>query len=248
MCKCFVAATAVLYLLNVSAAFLFVSPTLQAQTDLAAPDAAAPDESWSEPRDLLKGEFKSCWKHFSCVDETPLTSVWKRKVDEEAKLVELVCTGDPRGYLYTNEEFDEFELTFEWRFVSDANGNSGILMFTQDDQRLWPTSIQVQLHQPEAGSIFPGGEAVTGSTVRKEDLANPVGEWNKCRIISRDRGIVVHVNGKKAGEVNDCKPARGRIAIQSEGSVVHFRRILIRTPETADDRSSEDRTRSDENS
>ncbi|MCH2210654.1 MAG: DUF1080 domain-containing protein [Fuerstiella sp.] len=223
------------YLLNVPAAFLFVMPAIEAQTELETPDAAVSDQSWSKPRDLLSGEFQSCWKHFSCVDETPLASVWKRTVEENSKLVELVCSGDPRGYLYTNDEFGDFDLTFEWRFVSDANGNSGVLVFTQDDQRLWPTSMQVQLHQPEAGSIFPGGEAVSGSTVRKEDLANPVGRWNKCRIISRNRSIVVHVNGKKSGEVSDCKPARGRIALQSEGSVVHFRRILIRTPETTQD-------------
>lgn len=188
---------------------------------------------WSEPQDLLQNELRTCWKHFSSVDNTPLPSVWQRIDGTDRTVTELICTGDPRGFLYTNQQFGEFELNLEWRYVSDPNGNSGILVYTQNDPRLWPTSVQIQLHQPEAGSVFPSGDAVTDQTVRKEGLARPVGEWNKCRILSRSGRVLVHINGEKAAEVTGCKPAKGCIAIQAEGSEVRFRRILVRTPAAA---------------
>ena len=53
---------------------------------------------------------------------------------------------------------------------------------------------------------------------------------NQCLIVSRSGTVVVHVNGQKAGEVSGCSPATGAIAIQSEGSEVHFRNITVRVP------------------
>jgi len=219
------------FALSICLAMLSTTSGIQAQSKPAAPAIDQRDADWGKPIDLLAGELNVRWKHFSCVDQTPLPTVWKRIGNSDTTKTELVCFGAPRGYLFSNQKYDEFDFSFEWRYVSDPNGNSGVLVFTQDDRRLWPTSIQVQLHQPEAGSVFPSGDAVVqDATVKKEGLAKAVGEWNKCHIVSRDARILVHINGEKSGEVTGCKPASGRIAIQSEGSEVHFRRIMIRTP------------------
>lgn len=193
--------------------------------------AVESSEQWSEPLDLLEEDLNVNWKHFSSVEQTTLDDVWVRTAATNDEDAQLVCLGDPKGFLYTEKEYGEFDLTFEWQIVSDPNGNSGVLVFTQDDPRLWPTSIQIQLHQPAAGSVFPSGDAITDATVKREGLARPVGEWNECRITSHSGRILVHVNGAKAGEVTGCKPAAGRIAIQSEGSEVRFRRIHLRQPE-----------------
>ncbi len=196
--------------------------------------AATPDATesgfWGEPRDLLEKELEACWEWFSSEESPPAHEVWKRKVSDNPGEVELICTGNPRGFLHTKDQYADFDLQFEWRYASDPNGNSGVLIFTQNDARLWPTSIQVQLHQPVAGSVFPVGDAVTDATVSKEGLARAVGEWNQCRIVSRNGTVVVHINGRKAGEVTGCRPSVGSIAIQSEGSEVHFRRMRLRLP------------------
>ncbi len=60
------------------------------------------------------------------------------------------------------------------------------------------------------------------------ELARPVNVWNECRINSRDGRIIVEINGKRAGEIAGATPASGRIALQSEGSAVQFRRIRLR--------------------
>ena len=185
---------------------------------------------WSEPLDLLEEDLTEHWKHFSSVNKTSIGDVWVRHAGSNKEEARLVCLGDPKGFLYTEKVYREFDLSFEWQIVSDPNGNSGVLVLTQDDLRLWPTGIQVQLHQPAAGSVFPSGGAFTENTVKREGLARPVGEWNECRIVSEKDRVLVHINGTKAGEVTGCSPNQGRIAIQSEGSEVHFRRIQLREP------------------
>jgi len=222
---------------------VIVSLTCRASDQSPAVDATDSDSQWGSVTDLLDEKFKSNWKSFALDETNGDLAVWKRIPRQDRRDTELHCSGAPRGYLHTTQKFGDFELCFEWRFESDPNGNSGILVFTQDDPRLWPTSIQVQLHQPEAGSVFPVGEAVTDATVRKEGLARPVGEWNRCRIVSLDGGVVVHINGEKAGEVTGCTPGSGMIALQSSGSEVHFRRMQVRVP--AD--SADDTTKSETN-
>ena len=194
---------------------------------------AEPEQHWGEPLDLLQGDLSVSWEWFSVTEEPPVTDVWKLLPSSSPDTTELVCSGTPRGFLHTKKQYRDFDLQFEWRYASDPNGNSGVLVFTQDDARLWPTSVQIQLHQPLAGSVFPVGDAVTDATVRKEGLARSVGEWNQCRIVSLSGTVVVHINGVKAGEVSGCRPDSGAIAIQSEGSEVHFRRMLLRLPRTS---------------
>ncbi|MBL8809030.1 MAG: DUF1080 domain-containing protein [Planctomycetaceae bacterium] len=179
-----------------------------------------------EAVDLLSGDFEKQWKVFAA---EPSPSVWKIvREPAEAEPV-LVCTGEIKGFLATVEPYDDFELKFEWKYPKDANGNSGILVYTQDEERIWPTSVQIQLHQPKAGSIFPSGDAMTDNTRDVDlNLAHPVNMWNEGRIISRKGRLTVEINGKKAGEVTGARPSAGRIALQSEGSEVHFRNLKVR--------------------
>ncbi|MCA9065194.1 MAG: DUF1080 domain-containing protein [Planctomycetaceae bacterium] len=179
--------------------------------------------------DLLRSDLAATWKHYAADEAVPLNQVWKIVRETAESEPVLVCTGQPKGFLFTTESFDDFEMTLQWRYPTDANGNSGILVYTQNERRIWPSSIQVQFHQPKAGSIFPSGDARSANTSdAKPALAKPVGMWNECRIVSRSGQLSVEINGEKAGEISGSEPASGHIALQSEGSEVHFRRILIR--------------------
>lgn len=184
------------------------------------------DPASNDVINLLQGEFEKQWKVYSA---EPSPSVWKIvKETPEADPI-LVCTGEIKGFLATIDRYDDFELTVEWKYPKDANGNSGILVYTQDEERIWPTSVQIQLHQPKVGSIFPSGDAMTDNTRDVDlNLARPVDTWNEGRVISRKGRLSVEINGKKAGEVTGARPAAGRIALQSEGSEVHFRNLKLR--------------------
>lgn len=177
--------------------------------------------------DLLQGELRETWKYFSSKEGVPIGDVWTVTRPGEDKHKQLNCIGEPKGFLYTKKQYSNFVLTFEWQ-VSEDNANSGVLVYTQDEPRLWPTSMQVQLHQPQAGDIFPSGDAEGNATQAPPELAKEVGTWNKCEIVSFGGQLSVKINGRKAGEVSGCQPATGSIALQSEGSKTLFRRLLLK--------------------
>lgn len=174
--------------------------------------------------DLLDSNFTSRWQCFSSR---------KGKAGDTWRLVRtgnqkhLYCSGDPKGFLITSERYTNFELTFEWMYPEDANGNSGVLIYTRNEPRLWPTSMQVQLHRPQAGALFATGDAVSDKPF-DAGLEGKAGDWNKCRIVSLNGQLSVEINGQRAGQAEGCSPASGHIALQSEGSVTLFRNLHLK--------------------
>ena len=179
---------------------------------------------------LLAPDFPGdLWTHFSGKKDSPLNETWSVQTDLDAKHPVLVCLGEPYGYLKTKGQFENFEFGLEWRFPDDENGNSGVLLHTTGEDRIWPKSLQIQLHQPVAGSTFPGGGAKSDNELRNVPmLTKPINQWNACVITSVDGQITVQINGQKVGKVTGCDPAKGAIALQSEGSEIHFRNIWIK--------------------
>lgn len=181
-------------------------------------------------KDLLVGAFPGeNWTFVSGRKDAKLAETWSLSTDSETGSPILICTGLPHGYLKSRGEFQNFDLSLEWRFPKDPNGNSGVLLFTAGEDRVWPASIQVQFHQAELGSAFPiGGAKSTNEFHLDAKLAKPVNQWNRAELICRDGKISVTVNGHAVGEVLGCVPSKGAIGLQSEGSEIHFRAISIR--------------------
>ena len=50
----------------------------------------------------------------------------------------------------------------------------------------------------------------------------------KLKIESQDGIVTLHIDGKKHGPINGCNPAKGFIALQSEGSEIHFKNITMK--------------------
>ncbi len=220
-------------------ALLMAAPCSCQETSSASvqPAVVVPDEgSPAKPKveelpaiNLLSAPLQKQWKAYpedSLAGETPVWSLVKADADTVAQ---LVCTGKIKGFLYTAETFENFELELQWKYPDDNDGNSGILLFTRNEQRIWPTSVQIQLHQPKVGSVFPSGDAKTDNTVdAPAELARPINQWNDCKVVCQGGRISVEVNGMRVGEVTGVRPASGHIALQSEGSEVHFRQLRVR--------------------
>ena len=187
---------------------------------------------------LITSDLNSRWKYFSAESGTRLSDVWRVQKDDDPKKNVLICKGMPEGYLRTDIEFDDFEMELEWMYPTDENGNSGVLLHVAPKDKIWPDSIQLQLHRPTAGSIFPSGAGKSENTLESRDLSVELNKWNKCKIVSRGEKLTVEFNGKKLGEVRGCSPSRGRIALQSEGSEIHFRNVWIRKLKPATPKST----------
>lgn len=181
-----------------------------------------PAISLLDPKTFPKG-----WVYFSADTSSKLSDTWQVDDKTDAKLPVLICRGKPSGYLRTVEEYRNYELTLEWMYPDDPNCNSGILVHAGKD-KIWPASIQIQLHRPFAGSIFPLKGATTTNRVTVKGLDLATGKWHTLRILSKEGSLTVWINDKKVGEVNGCQPQQGHIALQSEGSEIRFRRILLR--------------------
>jgi hypothetical protein len=184
-----------------------------------------PAKAKAKPEDLLSVKsFPKEWTHVSSDKKAVLKTTWD--LDKKPKIPELNCTGMPPGYVRTLEKFANFDLTVEWLYPGDKKCNSGILVYCGAD-KVWPASVQVQLHRPLAGSIFPMTGAVAANTVAVKGLKLDIGVWHKCRVLSKNGTITVWINGKQVGIVKGCKPSNGYIGLQSEGFPIKFRRFLI---------------------
>ena len=152
----------------------------------------------------------------------------------------IVCRGKPKGYLYSQEKFQDFTLRLEFRFAPPAEGadanefnpNTGVLVYITKPHKQWPKSLEVQGKLSELATIKPNGGAAAVELVddaaARESARKPVGEWNSLEIVSKGGALTAALNGTKVCESRPGDISEGAIGLQSEDSEVHFRRICIR--------------------
>lgn len=222
-----------------SASLLHGPQNAPATAPKAAPPATVPASIDSGDRAsrlgesvaLFDGTSLSGWRGF--LPEGDPAQVWSVRDGV------LVCTGSPVGYLVTDREFENFELTLEWRFdPAKGEGNSGVLLRIQQPDQVWPKSIEAQLHSKNAGDIWNIGEfpltpdpsRTDGRRTRKAHDTNekPLGEWNRYRIVLDGGHLQLFVNDLLQNEATGAKVISGRIALQSEGAHIEFRNIALR--------------------
>ena len=173
---------------------------------------------------LFNGRDLSGWEYFLVDENAVMEDVWS--VEDGI----LVCQGEPRGYLCTENDYESFRLVVEWRWPEEP-GNSGVLLRITGEPTMLPNCVEAQLRSGSAGDMygFNGfGIGVEGN--RRPGLErneNEPGEWNRYEIIAEGGTITIMLNGIKVNEANDCDVRSGRIGLQSEGGVVHFRTVTL---------------------
>jgi hypothetical protein len=166
-----------------------------------------------------------------------------------------VSLGEPGGHLLTDSSYHDYRLEIEYRFAA-APGNAGVLVHASTPRALYgmfPRSIEVQMEHGNAGDFWciledirvpemesrRGPPAQWGTTEGKarrirnltDDSEKPIGEWNILAIEAVGRAIRVWLNGDLVNDGSDATTDRGRIALQSEGAEVEFRKLSL-TPIT----------------
>jgi hypothetical protein len=167
----------------------------------------------------------------------------------------LVSLGEPRGHLITDARYRNYRLEVEYRFPA-APGNAGVLVHASTPRALYgmfPRSIEVQMEHGNAGDFWcivedirvpdmerrrgpPSEWGTTEGKARRilnltDNSEKPVGQWNAMVIEAVGRAIRVGVNGDLVNDGSDATADHGRIALQSEGSEVEFRKLML-TPIT----------------
>jgi Domain of Unknown Function (DUF1080) len=220
------AAIAVAVLLAKPSAPPAKQPPREAQTQAAKP--SVPEASKVA---LFNGKSLEGWKVF--VPEGKADGLWTVRDGV------LVCAGNPIGYIVTEKEYQNFELTLEWRFdPAKGAGNSGVLLRVQQPDKVWPKSVEAQLHSRNAGDIWNIDDVTMKADVSRtegrrtkkmhETNEKPLGEWNRYRIVVDGGKLELYVNDLLQNAATDVDTTPGRIGLQSEGAHIEFRAIELR--------------------
>ncbi|HEY9047389.1 MAG TPA: DUF1080 domain-containing protein [Ohtaekwangia sp.] len=215
-------------------------------------------DSFSQNK-LTPAEAKAGWKLLFDGTTTKGWHVYNKSSDGTAwktadgELYLDSSTKDGRGDLVTDSEYENYELTLEWKVSACAN--SGILFNVVEDAKyahVYLTGPEMQvldnschpdakIHKHRAGDLY---DLVPCST----ETVKPAGEWNEVKIISKNSHYEFWLNGTKVVTftMHDAawdemvknskfksmpdfgKAKKGHIALQDHGDKISFRNIKIK--------------------
>jgi hypothetical protein len=221
--------------------FLFISMTGSAQNALSAKEKS---EGWKL---LFDGTSTKGWRNYR---SDKVTDRWKVS-NGELYLDKSVTAG--AGDIMTDEEFQDYELSLEWK-ISPC-GNSGIIFNVVEDEKFKNTynsgpEMQVldnTCHPDAKIAKHRAGDLYDLIAVSKETV-KPAGEWNHVRIVSKNSKMEFWLNETKVVDFTMHTPEwkkmvanskfksmpgfaeakKGHIALQDHGDAVWFRNIKIR--------------------
>jgi hypothetical protein len=159
--------------------------------------------------------------------------------------------GDKRSDIMTSAQYENFELTFDWKI--STQGNSGVMFrVTEEFEQPYYSGPEYQLiddvgfpnETPDHLSGSNYGMHAAGKTNLK-----PTGEWNATKIVVNKNQVEHWLNGEKVVEYelnsaewvtlkNSSKwkeavgygiAPKGHIVFQDHGSEAWFKNILIKT-------------------
>ncbi len=144
------------------------------------------------------------------------------KYGEEQWYVEdglLICESGPKaeyGYLGTEQDFKDFELTLE--FLQEADGNSGVFFrSTVDGTKVNGWQVEVAPPGHDTGGIYESyGRGWLIKPDPEKDKYLKMGKWNKMKIRVVGPTVTTWLNGHKMVELTDEKIGEGEggIALQ----------------------------------
>ena len=140
----------------------------------------------------------------------------------------ILCFDGKGHSLCTGKDYRSFELLVDWKIGPD--GDSGIYL---------RGSPQVQIWDPLTNPVGSGGlyNNQIGSSIPLQVADNPVGQWNRFRIIMQGRYVTVYLNKRLVVDHvilenywERDKPiyATGQIELQAHNSPLYFKNIYIR--------------------
>lgn len=165
--------------------------------------AAERNAGW---RLLFDGETTNGWHTYA---KPGLISGWA------ARDGMLTRTG-PGGDIVTNNQYDSFELELEWKV--GPKGNSGIFYWAHEaSEKIYHNAPEYQVLDNEghrdgltpltaAGSLY-------GLYPAPPELANPAGEWNTTRIVTKGGKVEHWLNNRRVVQADfDSDELKAKIA------------------------------------
>jgi hypothetical protein len=146
------------------------------------------------------------------------------------------------GWLFTDKQYGDFELRLEFKVPKGGNSGVGLRSPLKGDPAYVGMEIQI-LDDPSYKGLqkWQHTGSIYGVVPSSKQPTNPVGQWNKYRIVCKGRHVSVELNGEKIVDANldDYKKEharkhpgilrdRGHIGLQEHGGRVEFRNVFIK--------------------
>lgn len=196
---------------------------------------------------LFDGETTNGW-HLYRLGDKP--SVWEVR---DGALFCNLANHQEDGDLVTNEEYENYDLKFEWKMGDD--GNSGVFINVVENDTIpaaWFTGPEYQLlgikHPDYAVDTKRSGCIFGFSSGNASASTKPAGEWNSSEIKQENGKVQFFLNGIKTAEADFTSPqwkeavsqskfagfhefgkrTKGKIGLQDWGKGVSFKNIKLR--------------------
>ena len=158
----------------------------------------------------------------------------------------VYCTKEDGGNLFTEKEYGDFVLRFDFKLERNANNGIGIRAPLEGDAAYVGMEIQVLDDDgPEYKDKLRPGQyhgSIYDVVPAKRGSLKPVGEWNSEEITAKGRHITVKLNGNTIVDANldDVKDedtlkkhpglarTKGHIGFLGHGARVEFRNLRIK--------------------
>lgn len=213
--------------------------------DRAAPNTLTEKEKAAGWKLLFDGKTTAGWHRYKGKD---VGDKWKVR---DGALVFTPKEGKVGGDIVTNDEYESFELVFEWKVAPGAN--SGVMYrVSEAEDAPFMTGPEYQVldnkRHPDGRNPKTSAASCYALYAPSEDATKPVGEWNEARIVVNGNQVEHWLNGKKVvsyklgsdewkqkvagSKFNEWKKfgtmAKGRIDLQDHGDEVAYRNIKVR--------------------
>ncbi len=196
------------------------------------------------------------------------TSGWRgyrgKSVPDKWKVIDGALVVSPKngksgGDIVTDDEFDSFELSFEWKVTEGAN--SGVMYrVSEGEDAPYFTGPEYQVldnkKHPDGRSKLTSAASCYALYAPSEDTTKPVGQWNQARIVVNGNKVEHWLNGKKVvayelgsddwnrrvagSKFKEWKKfgtmKQGKIDLQDHGDEVHYRNIKVRSLKNTSDK------------
>lgn len=197
---------------------------------------------------LFDGKTNKGWRRFKGEGMPPS---WKVA---NGSLVSLPKSGETTGDIVTLNQYENFELTLEWKMA--PGGNSGaVYRVTEEMKNPWETGFEYQIldnHEQtrhvDGLNPLSSASACYALYAPSKDMTKPVGQWNRTRIIANGQHVEHWLNGKRVvafdigskeweahlktskfmNTRNFGRVSKGHICLQDYGHPIGFRNIKIR--------------------
>ncbi len=228
------------------------NPGLKSTSKVAMANTLTEKEKKEGWRLLFDGKTTAGWRNFK---SKTIGSAWKVEggalhLDASKKKDWQIVNG---GDIITEDEFDNYELSLEWKI--QPCGNSGVIYNVVEADGydyVWQTGPEMQvldnvchddgrIEKHRAGDLYDMIET-------KFVTVRPGGEWNQARLITKNGQTEFWLNGYKLVEFTMFTPEwtemikkskfkdmpafgkskKGHLALQDHGDNVWYRNIKIR--------------------